>query len=73
MHLAVAVQTYTIALFGPARAAKLLPASDRFLRLNPRENVRRFTPRSSGCGVAKPAVFLDRWGAEYRGRLSPPP
>jgi len=29
MHLAVAVQTYTIALFGPTEPQKLLPASDR--------------------------------------------
>ena len=31
MHLAVAVQTYTIALFGPTEPQKLLPDSDRFL------------------------------------------
>ncbi|MFM9264108.1 glycosyltransferase family 9 protein [Tychonema sp. BBK16] len=31
MHLAVAVQTYTIALFGPTDPAKLLPKSDRFM------------------------------------------
>jgi ADP-heptose:LPS heptosyltransferase len=33
LHLAVAVQTYTIALFGPGEPEKLLPASDRFLAL----------------------------------------
>jgi ADP-heptose:LPS heptosyltransferase len=33
MHLAVAVQTYTIALFGPTEPQKLLPASDRFLAI----------------------------------------
>lgn len=31
MHLAVAVQTYTIALFGPTDPKKLLPQSDRFI------------------------------------------
>jgi ADP-heptose:LPS heptosyltransferase len=31
MHLAVAVQTYTLALFGPTDPAKLLPAGDRTL------------------------------------------
>ncbi|NMG10287.1 glycosyltransferase family 9 protein [Brasilonema sp. UFV-L1] len=31
MHLSVAVQTYTIALFGPTDPAKLLPRSDKFL------------------------------------------
>lgn len=31
MHLAVAVKTYTIALFGPTDPKKLLPDSDRFI------------------------------------------
>jgi len=31
MHLSVAVQTYTIALFGPTDPTKLLPKSDRFI------------------------------------------
>ncbi len=31
MHLAVAVQTYTIALFGATEPRKLLPPSDRFI------------------------------------------
>ncbi len=31
MHLAVAVQTYTIALFGPTDPAKLLPPGDRYI------------------------------------------
>ena len=34
MHLAVAVQTYTIALFGPTEPQKLLPRSDRFIAIN---------------------------------------
>lgn len=33
MHLSVAVQTYTIALFGPTEPAKLLPNSDKFLAI----------------------------------------
>ncbi|MBW4595225.1 MAG: glycosyltransferase family 9 protein [Brasilonema angustatum HA4187-MV1] len=33
MHLSVAVQTYTIALFGPTNPAKLLPTSDKFLAI----------------------------------------
>ena len=31
MHLAVAVQTYTVALFGPTDPAKLLPKNDKFV------------------------------------------
>lgn len=31
MHLSVAVQTYTIALFGPTNPEKLLPKNDKFL------------------------------------------
>ncbi|WP_414527954.1 glycosyltransferase family 9 protein [Nodularia chucula] len=33
LHLSVAVQTYTIALFGPTDSAKLLPKSDKFLAI----------------------------------------
>jgi ADP-heptose:LPS heptosyltransferase len=33
MHLSVAVQTYTIALFGDTEPAKLLPNSDKFLAI----------------------------------------
>lgn len=33
MHLAVAVGTYTVALFGPTEAKKLLPSSDRYFGL----------------------------------------
>jgi ADP-heptose:LPS heptosyltransferase len=33
MHLSVAVQTYTIALFGDTEPAKLLPKSDKFLAI----------------------------------------
>lgn len=33
MHLAVAVGTYTVALFGPTQAKRLLPANDKFIGL----------------------------------------
>ncbi|TVP65854.1 MAG: lipopolysaccharide heptosyltransferase family protein [Nodularia sp. (in: Bacteria)] len=33
LHLSVAVQTYTIALFGPTDPAKLLPKSDKFMAI----------------------------------------
>ncbi|BAZ48360.1 family 9 glycosyl transferase [Nostoc sp. NIES-4103] len=33
LHLSVAVQTYTIGLFGPTEPAKLLPKNDRFLAI----------------------------------------
>ncbi|CEJ43261.1 glycosyltransferase family 9 protein [Umezakia ovalisporum] len=33
LHLSVAVQTYTIALFGPTSPAQLLPRSDKFLAI----------------------------------------
>ncbi|MEB3181765.1 MAG: glycosyltransferase family 9 protein [Nostocaceae cyanobacterium] len=33
MHLSVAVQTYTIALFGPTEPGKLLPQSDRYVAI----------------------------------------
>ncbi|WP_017314469.1 glycosyltransferase family 9 protein [Mastigocladopsis repens] len=33
MHLSVAVQTYTVALFGPTNPAKLLPRSDKFIAI----------------------------------------
>ena len=33
MHLAVAVQVYTIALFGPTEPNKLLPSADKFISL----------------------------------------
>jgi len=62
MHLAVAVQTYTIALFAlQSRKNCCLQAIALRLNLN-YENVRRHPEFSSGCGVAKPAVFLDRDG-----------
>lgn len=54
MHLAVAVQTYTIALFGFTEPKKLLPQSDRFIAI-----------KSSTGKIADipPQVVLERvWG-----------
>ena len=53
MHLAVAVQTYTIALFGPTEPQKLLPASDRFLAIkSPTGKMIDISPQTvSGAGL----------------------
>ncbi len=45
MHLAVAVQTYTLALFGPTDPAKLLPSGDRALGIkSPTGNMSDISP-----------------------------
>ncbi|MGL5082099.1 MAG: glycosyltransferase family 9 protein [Microcoleaceae cyanobacterium] len=45
MHLAVAVGTYTIALFGPTDPVKLLPKSDRLIGIkSPTENMADISP-----------------------------
>jgi ADP-heptose:LPS heptosyltransferase len=45
MHLAVAVQTFTLALFGPTDPAKLLPVSDRVLGIkSPTEKMADIDP-----------------------------
>lgn len=47
MHLAVAVQTYLIALFGPTDPAKLLPASDQFISIkSPTEQMADISPET---------------------------
>jgi ADP-heptose:LPS heptosyltransferase len=71
MHLAVAVKTYLIALFGPTDPAKFLPASDRVGEAFPKgiaslqEN--RFIGIKSPTGRMadiSPGVVLERiWGA----------
>ncbi len=54
MHLAVAVQTYTIALFGPTDPAKLLPQGDRFVGVK---------SQSGQMGDISPDKILERiWG-----------
>ncbi len=55
MHLAVAVQTYTIALFGLTSPQKLLPDSDRFLAIK--------SP-TGNLATISPATILEKvWGA----------
>ncbi|HEY9846980.1 MAG TPA: glycosyltransferase family 9 protein [Candidatus Caenarcaniphilales bacterium] len=55
MQLAVAVQTYTIALFGPTEPAKLLPISDRFIGIK---------SQTGRIGDISPAEVLERiWSA----------
>lgn len=54
MHLAVAVQTFTIALFGPTDPQKLLPRSDRFIGIKSPTNL---------MADISPQVVLERvWG-----------
>jgi ADP-heptose:LPS heptosyltransferase len=54
MHLAVAVQTYTIALFGPTEPAKLLPKSDRFLGIK--------SPTGNMADISPQEVLKKVWG-----------
>lgn len=54
MHLAIAAQTYTLALFGPTDPEKLLPKSDRVLGIK--------SPTGKMADIA-PQTILDRvWG-----------
>lgn len=54
MHLAIAAQTYTLALFGPTDPDKLLPQSDRVLGIK--------SPTGKMADIA-PQTVLDRvWG-----------
>lgn len=55
MHLAVAVQTYTIALFGPTDPKKLLPQSDRFLGLK--------SPTGKMADISPQTVLEKVWGS----------
>lgn len=54
MHLAVAVQTYTIALFGPTEPQKLLPQSDRFIGIK--------SPTTKVSDISPQAVLDKVWG-----------
>lgn len=54
MHLAVAVQTYTIALFGPTDPKKLLPPSDRFVAIK--------SPATKVADISPQAVMGRVWG-----------
>jgi len=54
MHLSVAVQTYTIALFGSTEPAKLLPHSDKFLAIK--------SPTGKMSDISPKAVLEKIWG-----------
>ncbi len=54
MHLAVAVQTYTLALFGPTDPQKLLPNNPRFI------GIKSFTGKMSD--ISPNAVMEKVWG-----------
>ncbi|MDJ0733736.1 MAG: glycosyltransferase family 9 protein [Nostocaceae cyanobacterium] len=54
MHLSVAVQTYTIALFGPTDPAKVLPKSDKFLAIK--------SPTGKMADIAAKTVLSKIWG-----------
>ncbi|MEC4815167.1 MAG: glycosyltransferase family 9 protein [Scytonema sp. PMC 1069.18] len=54
MHLGVAVETYTIALFGATDPAKLLPKSDKFLAIK--------SPTGKMSNIAPKTVLEKVWG-----------
>ncbi len=54
LQLSVAVQTYTIALFGPTEPAKLLPKNDKFLAIK--------SPTGKTADISPNAVLEKVWG-----------
>ena len=54
MHLSVAVQTYTIALFGDTEPAKLLPKSDKFVAIK--------SPNGRIADISPNTVLQKVWG-----------
>jgi ADP-heptose:LPS heptosyltransferase len=56
MHLAVAVKTYTLALFGPTSPEKLLPQNNRFV------GIKSFTGQMAD--ISPQAVLEKVWGGE---------
>ncbi|MBW4497247.1 MAG: glycosyltransferase family 9 protein [Oscillatoria princeps RMCB-10] len=54
MHLAVAVQTYTVALFGPTEPKKLLPANDKFIGIK--------SPTGLMADISPQTVLQRVWG-----------
>lgn len=54
MHLAVAVKTYTLALFGPTDPTKLLPANNRFIGIK--------SPTGSMADISPQTVLDKVWG-----------
>jgi ADP-heptose:LPS heptosyltransferase len=55
LYLAVAVQTYTIALFGPTEPQKLLPTSDRFIGIK--------SPTTKISDISPQVVLQKIWGS----------
>jgi ADP-heptose:LPS heptosyltransferase len=55
LYLAVAVQTYTIALFGPTEPQKLLPPSDRFIGIK--------SPTTKISDISPQVVLEKIWGS----------
>ncbi|MBH8575923.1 glycosyltransferase family 9 protein [Nostocaceae cyanobacterium CENA369] len=55
LYLSVAVQTYTIALFGPTEPAKLLPKNDRFLAIQ--------SPTGKVADIPPITVLEKIWGS----------
>jgi len=55
LYLAVAVQTYTIALFGPTEPQKLLPTSDRFIGIK--------SPTTKISDISPQVVLEKIWGS----------
>ncbi|MGJ3253272.1 MAG: glycosyltransferase family 9 protein [Elainellaceae cyanobacterium] len=54
MHLAVALQVYTLALFGPTDPGKLLPADDKFIGIK--------SPTGKMADISPDAVLEKVWG-----------
>jgi ADP-heptose:LPS heptosyltransferase len=54
MHLAVALQVYTLALFGPTDPAKLLPADDKFIGIK--------SPTGNMADISPQTVLHKVWG-----------
>ncbi|MBD2244286.1 glycosyltransferase family 9 protein [Nostoc sp. FACHB-888] len=54
LQLSVAVQTYTIALFGPTNPARLLPKNDKFLAIE--------SPTGKTADISPNAVLEKIWG-----------
>lgn len=55
MHLAVAVQTYTVALFGPTEPQKLLPTSERVIGIK--------SPTGKMADISPQEVLKKIWGS----------
>ncbi|MEB3359259.1 MAG: glycosyltransferase family 9 protein [Synechococcales bacterium] len=54
MHLAIALQVYTIALFGPTDPARLIPKSDKIIAIK--------SPTNSMADIAPDTILQTVWG-----------